>query len=183
MAGAGLVFAAGPATAGNAESVHLGGVDTTATVGYGDDITVDLRDAGAQIDAGYTGTVTFSAVGSAPDCVDCFTVTPNSGSGANAFKYTFTPADGGVRHFSVSWLTPGAGKVLTVTAVLADGPDPGTDPDSDTDTATVAVLAQTATTGGFDSSGAGAVDLTPTIGVDDLVTVSFRNANGDIDTG
>lgn len=184
MATAGLVSSQSPARADLvADAVNLVNVDTTATIGYPDDVLVEIRD-GAFPATDYTGTVTFTATGSDPTCNnDCFTVSPNNGTGHER-EYTFSAAgDSGSRHFTINWTSPGSDRTLTVSAPVPDGADEGTDPDIVTDDAIVDVIPQTASYVSFDSEGAGAVNKTPVVGEVDQVTVALRNPFDDIDTG
>ena len=97
----------------DAASVRLEGVAGVITAGAADSFNVAARNEQGAPATGYTGTVTFSA-----SCGACVTVTPSS--------YTYTPADGGVKVFSLTWNQPGTHS-FTVTGTLPGG---GTDTDT-----------------------------------------------------
>ncbi len=191
MATAGLVSSQSPAQADLvADSVNFGTgfnqpnstVDTTSTVGVPDAFTVEVHD-GIPVATNYTGTVTFTATGADPACDNCFTISPNNGTGHER-EYTYSAEnDKGIGHFTIVWAAPGSDRTLKVSAEVPDGADENELPDTVTAQETVDIAAPTASHVSFDSSGPGAVNKTPVVGETDLVTVALRNQFDDIDTG
>ena len=137
-----------------AQSFTVSGFPTTVTAGTASQIVVTAYDAFGNVATGYTGTVALSSN-------DSQAVLPNN--------YAFTEADAGTHRFSVTLITAGT-QSITATDRVAK-----TLTASEVGITVQAAAAKTLEVAGFPTS--------ETAGANDLVTVTARDAFGNVANG
>jgi hypothetical protein len=137
-----------------ANKFHVAGITSPVTAGTAATITVTAQDASGNTVKGYRGTIVFTSSDPLADL---------------PAPYSFSAADQGMAQFSITLEKAGT-RSVTVTDTLLSGST-----GSETGIAVKPAAASTLTVSGFPSS--------PTAGVQGTVTVTARDAYGNVATG